>query len=379
MDVNTGPWELVGSPPPARGPRAACGPGDGRRRITPACAGTTVADAREGIRHTDHPRLRGDHYPSWLSPRAHGGSPPPARGPPERAQHTAGIGRITPACAGTTGCRPTVERGSVDHPRLRGDHWRTAAKRLAGSGSPPPARGPHQVAHEGRPGRRITPACAGTTTPGPATSGRHSDHPRLRGDHIRQPRPDDASRGSPPPARGPRACPPPCREGRRITPACAGTTIPISGWLATAPDHPRLRGDHRCPRLGRLDSSGSPPPARGPQSQQFGHLFEERITPACAGTTTLTPLTLRLRRITPACAGTTTEEGIAVVSCPDHPRLRGDHLRMTGTGWNRDGSPPPARGPLRPPAPGGERCRITPACAGTTLSDLQLLRGFALP
>ena len=112
----------------------------------------------------------------------------------------------------------------------------------------------------------------------------------------------------------------------RITPACAGSTY--------------------CPRHVPLLNAGSPPPARGAPGVPCPAHAERRITPACAGSTTFTMS--RLPTVT------------------DHPRLRGEHMFVISTAPTVCGSPPPARG-----APGrGDdrlaRCRITPACAGST-------------
>ena len=115
-------------------------------------------------------------------------------------------------------------------------------------------------------------------------------------------------------------------------------------------------------------------------------------------------------RITPACAGSTGSVMMPPVCLTDHPRLRGEHVKLIEAGWAVIGSPPPARGapgrycPSRtssrdhprlrgehqerqgegervhgspPPARGarhhdGGRTghqRITPACAGSTGND----------
>ncbi len=213
--------------------------------------------------------------------------------------------------------------------------------------------------------------------------------------------------GSPPPARGP---PNPRRThatSYRITPACAGTTCrcTATGWHPS--DHPRLRGDHWEQLAATVTSSGSPPPARGPLVTDPARLTRRGITPACAGTTCRTlrrgirwPDHPRLRgdhiryptksaaclgspppargplvglfdallslRITPAYAGTTPPTDPPPPDAPDHPRLRGDHPYTFGVGAIVDGSPPPARNPLPDHALPQTQLRITPACAGTT-------------
>ena len=70
----------------------------------------------------DHPRSRGDHFSSggWLM--VHEGSPPLTRGPRiDEATSVTGR-RITPAHAGTTPAEALKTVGDKDHPRSRGDH-----------------------------------------------------------------------------------------------------------------------------------------------------------------------------------------------------------------------------------------------------------------
>ena len=73
---------MNGSPPHARGRRAAVANGHGATGITPACAGKTDEIERRVERVKDHPRMREEYtgYPTFFSART----------------------RITPACAGKT-------------------------------------------------------------------------------------------------------------------------------------------------------------------------------------------------------------------------------------------------------------------------------------
>ena len=69
-------------------------------------------------------------------------------------------------------------------------------------------------------------------------------------------------------------------------------------------------------------------------------------------------------RITPACAGKS-RSGL----CPgrkqkDHPRMRGDKPAFCNDLTVLTGSPPHARGKAHSGSPDDFRCRITPACAG---------------
>ena len=137
-------------------------------------------------------------------------------------------------------------------------------------------------------------------------------------------------RGSPPLARGILFCLSAGRMDLRITPACAGNTSLILLFSSQSGDHPRLRGEYGSISSISRPYTGSPPLARGIQNL-FGFLT------ATAG-------------ITPACAGNTEIVGNQKSKLWDHPRLRGEYY-----------APRPV-----PCASQG----ITPACAGNTVSLL---------
>ena len=173
-------------------------------------------------------------------------------------------------------------------------------------------------------------------------------HPRMRGEdkstiaHARLPN------GSPPHARGRHKQSFQGDGDVRLTPACAGKTLTSTGrnWKPTA--HPRMRGeDVSRPSPSRF-TFGSPPHARGRLRPRQRRMALDRLTPACAGKT----------------PGTNT----APPANPAHPRMRGEDGGIAVFGSGIDGSPPHARGRhgslrrlvLRP--------RLTPACAGKTIS-----------
>ena len=93
---------------------------------------------------------------------------------------------------------------------------------------------------------------------------------------------------------------------------------------------------------------GSPPHARGRPARRAGAFLGRWITPACAGKTfPLMPIATTPR---------------------DHPRMRGEDDEQGMLADVKGGSPPHARG--RPGTRLGTSFpgRITPACAGKTLS-----------
>ena len=247
--------------------------------------------------------------------------------------------RIIPACAGSTPTRGRTSTRPKDHPRLRGEQVIPC---------------------------RIIPACAGSTVAGFAAKAAMEDHPRLRGEHDVGAPHRRARVGSSPPARGAH------RRGRddiravRIIPACAGSTGLSHGFCLRSQDHPRLRGEHFLALTASPSADGSSPPARGARGEAGPGACRPRIIPACAGSTSL-----RMYDRT---------------STSDHPRLRGEHQKKSGSHVGSQGSSPPARGarqrrPLRrlvegssPPARGALSnlalatmwLRIIPACAGST-------------
>ena len=172
------------------------------------------------------------------------------------------------------------------------------------------------------------------------------DHPRLRGDHLDIYDRYEVVRGSPPLTRGPLTASARDAVAVGITPAYAGTTLLSLLTLFRSEDHPRLRGDHVQDISISSTCPGSPPLTRGPQHRLQGTRQGIGITPAYAGTTT----------IQLPCKH----------SSWDHPRLRGDHYFGGGGGGMGPGSPPLTRGPPGDRELFGILRGITPAYAGTT-------------
>ena len=97
------------------------------------------------------------------------------------------------------------------------------------SGSPPHARGRHQLRHSFATYLRITPACAGKTAPTIRGAAVCRDHPRMRGEDTGQACPCGGVVGSPPHARGRRDAIYYSDPITGITPACAGKTGDLTG------------------------------------------------------------------------------------------------------------------------------------------------------
>ena len=234
--------------------------------------------------------------------------------------------RITPACAGKTRSSDRKRATTTDHPRVCGENRAYCAGYASASGSPPRVRGKRLYLTKIVTERRITPACAGKTSPTYALKLLMTDHPRVCGENMRHCRFIQRIDGSPPRVRGKPLSISLRSTGARITPACAGKTSlkPISSTRTA--DHPRVCGENMRVVLTTVALRGSPPRVRGKHSvKKFFH-SELRITPACAGKT---PSCVRRScgavRITPACAGKTIKESGGDMPAADHPRVCGEN------------------------------------------------------
>ncbi len=173
----------LGPPPHARGPlRCGAGPPVGTG-TTPACAGTTPIAFRSSVWHRDHPRMRGDHTTNDTYQVAGTGPPPHARGPHPRQEPVPQHPGTTPACAGTTQVPGMGSCSMWDHPRMRGDHFPSLPGLRPDPGPPPHARGPRLPPLPTASRNGTTPACAGTTWGPTGSPDGRRDHPRMRGDH----------------------------------------------------------------------------------------------------------------------------------------------------------------------------------------------------
>ena len=135
----------------------------------------------------------------------------------------------------------------------------------------------------------------------------------------------------------------------RITLAYAGSTGTTAGRPRRTADHPRVRGEHAGVRPTARAICGSPPRTRGAL---------DVVTSSA-----------QARRITPAYAGSTGTTGPGSTGRRDHPRVRGEHVYTSDNGATVIGSPPRTRGALWRDKRRWRRVRITPAYAGSTVTD----------
>ena len=139
----------------------------------------------------------------------------------------------------------------------------------------------------------------------------------------------------------------------RIIPAYAGSTFSARVLSSRATDHPRIRGEHIIGSIGMVIGWGSSPHTRGALAT-VGLEFE-------------------VSRIIPAYAGSTSASGTKTRTRSDHPRIRGEHVVVSGRRNPSTGSSPHTRGARPLPRPRGVERRIIPAYAGSTFRG-QLIR-----
>ena len=168
----------------------------------------------------------------------------------------------------------------------------------------------------------------------------------MRGEDVRHQEHRRVFQGSPPHARGRHLDDRVWVRGERITPACAGkTSLSLSRGIVMG-DHPRMRGEDGGGAALPSSLIGSPPHARGRPLDQLKSAQDHGITPACAGKTSSMPTASTPRT--------------------DHPRMRGEDGVGRWKACCQEGSPPHARGRRRLFAAWHVNSRITPACAGKT-------------
>ena len=335
-----------GSSPHTRGALVAPDRCDGRGRIIPAYAGSTVTILQVVAGEWDHPRIRGEHYAVTIVVRDGQGSSPHTRGAPNLHPKNDNVRGIIPAYAGsTTGRRLAVWQGA-DHPRIRGEHIHPIVGFGFVPGSSPHTRGARFDGAGPRGGLGIIPAYAGSTGAGVGRRYPPRDHPRIRGEHQTGECRTGGQAGSSPHTRGALDVAEFVGAVQGIIPAYAGST-----WVSACPtrprrDHPRIRGEHQDEDVEEQANAGSSPHTRG--------------APTSWGRPTRWP------RIIPAYAGSTICRLSTVRRVSDHPRIRGEHGAGIVLSKRRVGSSPHTRGaPTRRHLQRADR-RIIPAYAGST-------------
>ena len=292
----------------------------------------------------------GEHERSGQEGREPSGSSPRVRG--TLAVHPAfeRVRGIIPACAGNTRHRPCRAPPARDHPRVCGEHPTQTPRSRLTAGSSPRVRGTlvriAASSHE----HGIIPACAGNTRTVFRQCSRTRDHPRVCGEHRSDSLHFAQDLGSSPRVRGT-----PLTVHRRverdgIIPACAGNTVGGFSRDRMQGDHPRVCGEHYHCIMPSVIGSGSSPRVRGTRAQGSPEGSQAGIIPACAGNT-LNPL-----------------DGDFLNG--DHPRVCGEHVRVTAPDMASTGSSPRVRGTRVYKVRQLLVFGIIPACAGNTILAL---------
>ena len=138
----------------------------------------------------------------------------------------------------------------------------------------------------------------------------------------------------------------------RITPAYAGKSKEIGVDKKVGEDHPRVCGEKTIFRMKTIPKMGSPPRVRGKE-----YPFD---------------LSQYVSGITPACAGKSLYFSWGLSCYQDHPRVCGEKRRGDMDGIVSEGSPPRVRGKVSVVLSIFLFLRITPACAGKSLTGRQI-------
>ena len=161
----------LGSSPHTRGAPCVRWRRSGRRRIIPAYPGSISSLERNPFVMLDHPRIRGEHPGSLRKGNRAMGSSPHTRGALDLDGFSPCGGGIIPAYAGSTGVISGQMDPARDHPRIRGEHSPSFMEPGVSQGSSPHTRGarsgpPRKAALD-----RIIPAYAGSTVTNAARAG----------------------------------------------------------------------------------------------------------------------------------------------------------------------------------------------------------------
>ena len=275
---------MRGSSPLTRGALLAASVSACPLGIIPAYAGSTRSARRSFRSNRDHPRLRGEHLEPLAVAYSQAGSSPLTRGAPAVELQVQLPRGIIPAYAGSTCSYPTRCMSLQDHPRLRGEHPNSRSLSRSRLGSSPLTRGAPQRIDSEDYISGIIPAYAGSTPASWSRAAGAPDHPRLRGEHRNGHGRGCWYAGSSPLTRGAPSLPSTKRTTTRIIPAYAGSTTVQLALPPPSWDHPRLRGEHPCRTAECIVGQGSSPLTRGAHhDQNFPERFGTGSSPLTRG------------------------------------------------------------------------------------------------
>ena len=191
--------------------------------------------------------------------------------------------RIIPACAGSSPSWAPWRQGGWDHPRVCGEQALYHIPIDTRGGSSPRVRGAEGSACRSRIGRRIIPACAGSSSGGRRPRTPPWDHPRVCGEQPTVLPAHDMVAGSSPRVRGAGHEVGEAASLAGIIPACAGSRSCPRASACFGWDHPRVCGEQRLADAYQKVGKGSSPRVRGAASARPSVIASHGIIPACAG------------------------------------------------------------------------------------------------
>ena len=171
---------------------------------------------------------------------------------------------------------------------------------------------------------RFIPAWAGNTRKYMRRCLPPSVHPRVGGEHPRFLSGAWRLSGSSPRGRGTHVASDHTGLDFRFIPAWAGNTSPISGDCYRPPVHPRVGGEHFPGECYPVAHDGSSPRGRGTLAIKYSGKSAYRFIPAWAGNTPASRL--------------------IISSSTVHPRVGGEHQRLSPQDIVDNGSSPRGRG-----------------------------------
>ena len=254
-----------------------------QRRFIPACAGNGSTPTAPAEATAVHPRVRGERKGSDDQADCSFGSSPRARGTGTACGPPGRSARFIPACAGNGMAGSGDPAAGTVHPRVRGERDQPGLLARADAGSSPRARGTGKPRFDGVVPIRFIPACAGNGRRGWRRVLAGPVHPRVRGERAQSLALEGDMGGSSPRARGTAPAAQDAKNGTRFIPACAGNGSRAVVGSASAPVHPRVRGERIVALLRSWPEGGSSPRARGTDLVHAHQDDRDRFIPACAG------------------------------------------------------------------------------------------------
>ena len=171
-------------------------------RFIPASAGNTQPSTPTGAGSTVHPRVCGEHPLLRYCTNPLSGSSPRLRGTQSATMAAPLHMRFIPASAGNTPYRRSAFWSSTVHPRVCGEHSPSWCSCRMATGSSPRLRGTHVTCISPSGDIRFIPASAGNTPFTQAPGSFLSVHPRVCGEHFSGGQVNNRVAGSSPRLRG---------------------------------------------------------------------------------------------------------------------------------------------------------------------------------